>query len=81
VSLEDFRFPTTNNLSESGLRGIKSKLHACGQFESEKTAGYYAAIKTYLETCRRNGKNEIVSVQRLLDGNPYTVAELLEEVT
>jgi len=79
--IEDFRFPTTNNLSESGLRGIKSKLHACGQFESEKTAGYYAAIKTYLETCRRNGKNEIVSVQRLLDGNPYTVAELLEEVT
>lgn len=76
--ITDFNLPTTNNLSESALRGIKSKLHACGQFYSETTADYYACIKSYIETCKRCGKNEMIALQKLLEGNPYTVTELLE---
>ena len=75
---EDFRLPTTNNLSERGLRGIKSKMKISGQFESEAAADNHAVIRTYIETCRRNGINEMHALQRLCDGNPYTVAEIFQ---
>lgn len=77
--VEDFSIPTTNNLSERGLRGVKSHMKISGQFESEAAADNHALIRTYIETCRRNGINEIMALQRLCSGNPYTVAEILSE--
>lgn len=74
--VEDFTLPTTDNLSERGLRGIKSHMKISGQFESEKTASYYAIVKTYVETCRKNRINEMEALSRLCAGNPYTMAEL-----
>jgi hypothetical protein len=72
----DFSLPTTDNLSERALRCVKSHMKISGQFESEKTAGYFATIKSYIETCRRNGINEIHALSRLCKGNPYTVKEI-----
>ena len=40
---------------------------------------YYAIIKTYTETCRRNGINEFEALKRLCEGNPYTVDEVLSK--
>lgn len=77
--MKDFTLPTTNNLSERGLRGVKSHEKISGQFESVEAARYHAAIKTYTETCRRNGINEFVALKRLCDGNPYTVQEIFSE--
>ena len=77
--VEDFSLPSTNNLSERGLRGVKSRQKISGQFESEKAADDYALIRTYIETCRRNSINEIDALQRLCDGNPYTVDEIFAE--
>ena len=74
--LEDFGLPTTNNLSERGLRGIKSRMKISGQFESVTAADNHAVIRTYIETCRRNGINEINALQRLSAGSPYTVSEI-----
>lgn len=74
--ISDFALPTTNNLAERGLRSIKSHMKISGQFESERSAGDYATVKTYVETCRKNGINEIVALSRLCSGNPYTVGEL-----
>ncbi len=74
--VQDFSLPTTDNLSERGLRGIKSHLKISGQFDSETTASYFAIVKTYVETCRKNGLNEQVALSRLCTGNPYTVAEI-----
>ena len=74
--VEDFSLPTTNNLSERGLRGVKSRMKISGQFESEAAADNHALIRTYIETCRRNHINEIVALQRLCAGNPYTVDEI-----
>ena len=71
--------PTTDNLSERGLRGIKSHMKISGQFDNEKTAQYYATVKTYVETCRRNHINELHALSRLCDGNPYTVAEIFSQ--
>ena len=63
--IEDFRLPTTDNLCERGLCGIKSHMKISGQFDSEKTAKYYAAVKTYVETCRKNHINEMEELSRL----------------
>ncbi|GMO40108.1 MAG: hypothetical protein Ta2F_16190 [Termitinemataceae bacterium] len=51
----DFDIPFTNNLSERSLCDAKSKIKISGQFQNEKTASYYANIKSYIETCNRNG--------------------------
>ena len=77
--MKDFSLPTTNNLSERSLRGVKSHEKISGQFESVTTARYHAVIKTYTETCRRNGINEFEALKRLCDGNPYTVREVFSE--
>ena len=73
----DFRLPTTNNLSERALRTIKSKMKISGQFQNIKSAQYFADIKTYIETCRRNGINEQEALSRLCMGNPFTPQEIL----
>lgn len=74
--VKDFTLPTTDNLSERGLRGIKSHMKISGQFESEKTASYYAIVKTYVETCRKNKINEMATLNRLCTGNPFSVQEI-----
>jgi hypothetical protein len=74
--VEDFSLPTTDNLSERGLRSIKSHMKISGQFDSEKTAKYYAVVKTYVETCRKNNINEMDALSRLCRGDPYTVDEI-----
>jgi len=72
----NFDLPFSNNLSERSLRGIKSKMKVSGQFQSEETAGHYASIKSYIETCYRNGINEMEALIRLCRGIPYTVGEV-----
>ena len=72
----NFDFPFSNNLSERALRGVKSKMKISGQFQSEESAGWYAAIRSYTETCRKNGVNETAALQRLCEGKPYTLAEI-----
>ena len=74
--MKDFSLPTTNNLSERALRGVKTKMKVSGQFASAKTANHYAKIRTYVETCRRHGINEMLALIRLCQGNPYTVEEI-----
>jgi hypothetical protein len=74
--VEDFKLPTTNNMSERGLRCIKSRMKISGQFVNVTTARYYATIKTYIETCRKNGVNEMIALSRLCEGNPVTVSEI-----
>lgn len=74
--VNDFSIPTTNNLSERTLRGVKTKMKVSGQFASSKTANNYARVRTYIETCRRNGINEMAALSRLCAGNPYTVEEI-----
>ncbi|MGB8452921.1 MAG: hypothetical protein WCD89_11415 [Anaerocolumna sp.] len=48
------------------------------QFQSEETTKYYAAIKSYIETCYRNGIIEMEALVRLCEGNPCTVKEIFE---
>ena len=77
--LSDFTLPTTNNLSERSLRFAKTKQKVSGQFVSQKYSEYFADIRTYIETCYRNGINWFKALSRLTAGNPYTLAELSGE--
>ena len=72
-----FELPITNNLSERSLRGVKTHMKVSGQFQSEEYAQYYATIMTYIETCRRNGINEMDALLRLCEGSPYSVNEIM----
>ncbi len=74
----DFTLPTTNNIAEAGLRMTKTKLKVSGQFLKEETADEFALVRTYTETCRRNGVNEFEALRRLMEGNPYTLQEIFE---
>ena len=78
IWIEDFTLPATDSLSERALRGVKSKMKISGQFFTAGTADYYAVIKSYIETCHRNGINEIDALQRLASGKPYTVKEIFQ---
>jgi transposase len=75
----DFDIPFTNNLSERKLRGIKSKMKVSGQFQNIKSAEDYAKIRSYIETCKIYGKNEVDCLTRLVEGNPYSFKELRDE--
>ena len=78
IWMYDFSLPLDDNLSERGLRGVKSKMKIAGQFQNEKTARYYADIKTYIETCYRNNVNPTDALIRLMEDNPYTVDEIFD---
>ena len=77
----DFTLPATNNTAESGLRMTKTKQKVSGQFLKEETAKEFAAVRTYTETCRKNGINEYEALERLMAGNPYTMQEILAAAT
>ena len=72
----DFSLPINDNLSERGLRGAKSKMKIARQFQNEKTAKYYADIKTYIETCYRNKINLTDALIHLMEDNSYTIEEI-----
>lgn len=75
--IKDFKIPTTNNLSERSLRFVKTKDKVSGQFQSIEYASYFADIRTYIETCSRNGIGAHDALLRLTSDIPYTVNELL----
>ena len=73
----NFDLPVTNNISERSLRGCKTKMKVSGQFQVTESARNYAVIKTYLETCARNGINEMDALLHLCMGKCYSAHDVL----
>ena len=69
--------PPTNNLAERSLRGIKVKQKVSGQYQDIKNAGFFADVKSYIDTCSRNNVPPFQALTRLMEGNPYTLKEIL----
>ncbi len=61
------------NLGRNSLREVVEKL--------EEYSVDCTAVRTYTETCRKNGINEYEALERLMAGNPYTMQEILAGVT
>ena len=72
----NFELPFSNNVSERALRGAKGKMKVSGQFQNVESARNYATIKSYIETCYRNGINQVKALVRLCRGEPYTLDEI-----
>ena len=70
--------PFTNNVSERGLRGVKTKMKVSGQFQNLTNAQYYAKIRSYIETCHKNGINEFDALVKLVDDAPYSLNDILK---
>lgn len=73
-----FDIPSTNNGCERAIRPVKSKMKISGTFQSITYAEYYANIRSYIETSKRNGINIIDACSRLMQGKPYTLDEMLK---
>ena len=76
--MKDFNIPYSNNFVESLLRMIKSKMKISMQFKTLEQAEYFANIRSYIETCGKVGIHKVEALNRLFNGNPYTVQELLQ---
>ena len=77
--LYDFSIPYDNNVSERGLRGVKTKMKISGQFQNIENARYYANIKTYIEVCYRNGLNPTDALIELMNNHPIALSDILKE--
>lgn len=73
-----FDVPFDNNGAERSLRMSKTKMKISGQFSNIESARNYATIKSYIETCKRNGLNEHIAIIKLLEGNAYTLEDILK---
>lgn len=77
--IHDFSIPTNDNLSERSLRGVKTKMKVSGQFQNIKYASFYADIKTYIETCYRNGINPTDALILLMKDTPISVYDIIKK--
>jgi len=77
--IKDWNVPFTNNTAEKSFRISKTKMKVSGLFQNIEAAKHYGRILTYMETCYRNGINKHQAIKRLLDGNPFTVDELINK--
>jgi len=73
---KNFSVPFTNNLCETMIRLVKSKMKISYSFKNIESAQYYADIITYTETCFNFGVNRYEAIERLFNDNPYSIEEL-----
>ncbi len=72
--LHDINVPFSNNLAEQDIRMIKVKLKISGCFRTTQGAEYFARIRSYLSTARKQGRNILDSITSAIKGNPFQPA-------
>lgn len=68
--LTDFRVPFTNNLSERGLRPLKTKLKIIGCFRTMSGAKDYCNAKSIIDTCKKQKVNIGKAMISIMCGEP-----------
>ena len=68
--IRDFRVPFGNNLAEQAVRMMKVKQKISGCFRSKEGASSFAAIRSYIDTMRKNGFSIMDAIGQAIAGNP-----------
>ncbi|SCW73660.1 Transposase IS66 family protein, partial [Paenibacillus tianmuensis] len=67
----DFRIPFTNNEAERIIRMVKLQQKISGTFRSEKGAGVFCRIRSYVATLQRQKLPILEYIRRALEGQPF----------
>ena len=69
--LFDKRVPFTNNQGEQYIRMIKVRQKISGCFRTLRGAQIFCRIRSYLSTCRKQGRNVWEAIQMAVTGRPF----------
>jgi len=69
--LWDGRVPFTNNQAEQDIRMIKVRQKISGCFRTLRGAQVFCRIRSYLSTCRKQGRNLWQEILRAVSGAPF----------
>jgi transposase len=70
----DFRVPFTNNQGEADLRMIKLQQKISGCWRTTDGAANFLALRSYIQTARKQGKNILDVLEQATDGHPWIPA-------
>jgi transposase len=69
--LFDERVPFTNNQGEQDIRMIKVRQKISGCFRTLRGAQIFCRIRSYISTCRKQGRNVWEAIQMAVTGRPF----------
>ncbi len=69
--LIDERVPFTNNQAEQDIRMIKVRQKISGCFRTLRGAQIFCRIRSYISTCRKQGRNIWEAIQMAIIGRPF----------
>ena len=63
--------PFTNNGAERDIRMEKTRQKISGCFRTLHGARVFARIRSYISTCRKQGRNILEALEKAIEGNPF----------
>jgi transposase len=69
--MRDFTVPFDNNLAERDIRMIKLKQKVSGGFRTQRGAQTFCAVRSYISTVKKHGRQVIDAITEALLGNPF----------
>ena len=73
-SLDDCRVPFDNNQAERDLRMVKLQQKISGCWRTPAGAEAFLALRSYLATARKHGRNPLAVLGQLFEGRPWQPA-------
>lgn len=68
------QIPFDNNQAERDLRMVKVKQKISGCFRTNNFAQYFARIRGYISTLKKNDENVLLNIQNAFENKPFMPA-------